>query len=62
MLSIHLIPKSPRLIILANRPQTTRMSSSKEPTAQEATELFETLEHKFPSKTLGAERWYLVAV
>lgn len=38
------------------------MSSSKEPTAQEATELFETLEHKFPSKTLGAEKWYLVAI
>ncbi|KAM0794799.1 hypothetical protein BDR22DRAFT_883316 [Usnea florida] len=38
------------------------MSSLKEPTAQEATELFATLEHKFPSKTLGAERWYLVAI
>ena len=60
LLSINPIPKSPHLL-LANR-LTTRMSSSKEPTAQEATELFETLEHKFPSQTLGAEKWYLVAV
>ena len=60
VLSTNPILKSPRLLP-ANRP-TTRMSASKEPTAQEATELFEALEHKFPSKTLGAERWYLVAV
>ena len=38
------------------------MSSSEEPTAGEARILFEKLEQKFPSKTLGAERWYLVAV
>ena len=38
------------------------MSSSKEPTAEEATALFEKLEQKFPSKTLSEERWYLVAV
>ena len=40
----------------------TRMSSFKEPTAGEAKILFEKLEKKFPSKTLGAGKWYLVAV
>ena len=38
------------------------MGSSEEPTAEEAKVLFEKLEQKFPSKTLGGERWYLVAV
>lgn len=38
------------------------MSSSEEPTAEGAKVLFEQLEQKFPSKTLGRERWYLVAV
>ncbi|CAD6589587.1 MAG: hypothetical protein ASARMPRED_004135 [Alectoria sarmentosa] len=38
------------------------MSSSEEPTAEEAKVLFEKLEQNFPSKTLGAERWYLVAI
>ena len=38
------------------------MSSSEEPTAEEAKELFSMLEQTFPFKTLGKERWYLVAV
>ena len=38
------------------------MSSSDEPTAKDAKVLFENIEQKFPSKTLGGERWYLVAV
>ena len=41
---------------------TIRMSSSEEPTAEEAKNLFGRLEQKFPVKTLGKERWYLVAV
>lgn len=38
------------------------MSSSEESTAEKAKTLFEKLEQKFPSKTLGGERWYLVAI
>ncbi|CAF9943570.1 MAG: hypothetical protein ALECFALPRED_000704 [Alectoria fallacina] len=38
------------------------MSSSEEPTVEEAKSLFEKLAQKFPSKTLGVERWYLVAI
>lgn len=33
-----------------------------ERTSEEAKELFEKLEARFPTKTLGPERWYLVAV
>ena len=38
------------------------MSDLEEPTAEEAKEFFGRLEQKFPVKTLGKERWYLVAV
>lgn len=38
------------------------MTPSEEPTAEQAKVLFEKLEQKFPSKTLGEDRWYLVAV
>ena len=38
------------------------MSDSAGPTAEEATALFQSLEQKFPSKTLGEDRWYIVAV
>ena len=53
-------PGTPRLIPINYR--TIRMSSSEEPTAEDAKVLFEKLEQKFPKKTLGGERWYLVAV
>lgn len=33
-----------------------------DPTAEQAIELFKALEAKFPSATLGNDRWYLVAV
>ena len=48
--------------VLLKKYYTTIMSSFEEPTAGEAKKLFEKLKQKFPSKTLGAERWYLVAV
>lgn len=51
--------RSPCLTLINH---TVRMSSSEEPTAEGAKVLFEKLEQKFPSKTLGRERWYLVAV
>lgn len=61
LLSIRPRPsRTPRLAL--KKHHTTTMSSSEEPTADEAKDLFEKLEQKFPSKTLGAERWYLVAV
>ena len=52
--------KIPRLAFI--KYHTTTMSSSEEPTADKAKVLLERLEHKFPSKTLGTDRWYLVAV
>jgi hypothetical protein len=33
-----------------------------DPTPEEAIRLFEAIEEKFPSKTLGEDKWYLVAV
>ena len=51
--------RTPRLTLINH---TYRMSSSEEPTAQGARALFEEIERKFPSKTLGRDRWYLVAV
>ncbi|KAL9069027.1 MAG: hypothetical protein Q9161_005785 [Pseudevernia consocians] len=38
------------------------MKSTEEPTAEDAKVLFEKLEQTFPYKTLGEERWYLVAI
>ena len=38
------------------------MSSSEEPTVEGARVLFEKVEQKFPSQTLGKERWYLITV
>ncbi len=38
------------------------MVAMSEPTAERATVLFEELEKKFPSQTLGQDRWYLIAV
>lgn len=38
------------------------MVAMSEPTAEGATVLFEELEKKFPSQTLGQDRWYLIAV
>lgn len=58
--SISLDSRTSRLTLIHHR--TTRMSSSEEPTAEDAKVLFEKIEQKFPSKTLGGERWYLVAV
>lgn len=51
--------RSPCLTLINH---TVRMSSSEEPTTEGARVLFQKLEQKFPSKTLGRERWYLVAV
>ena len=39
-----------------------KMSTLSDPTAEEAVTLFENLEGKFPTKKLGTERWYLLAV
>lgn len=33
-----------------------------ERTAEDAVELFKSLEDRFPSKTVGGDRWYLIAV
>lgn len=60
VLSIRPSPRSQRLTLTNHH--TIRMSSSEEPTAEEAKALFKKIEQKFPSKTLGRERWYLVAV
>ena len=49
----------PRFILINH---TIRMSSSEEPTVESARILFEKIEQKFPSQTLGKERWYLVTV
>jgi hypothetical protein len=38
------------------------MSTIHEPTAEEAVALFEAIEKKFPHKTLGEDKWYIVAV
>jgi hypothetical protein len=38
------------------------MTTFREPTAEDATVLFEELEKKFPHETLGNDKWYLVAV
>ncbi|KAK0507110.1 hypothetical protein JMJ35_010568 [Cladonia borealis] len=38
------------------------MDVSSEPTAEKAITLFQELERKFPTKTLGEDRWYLIAV
>ena len=60
VLSARPVPRSSRLTLV--KYHTTGMSSSEEPTVEEAKSLFEKLAQKFPSKTLGVERWYLVAV
>ena len=41
---------------------STTMISTSEPTTAQAMTLFKDLEAKFPSKNLGEERWYLLAV
>lgn len=40
----------------------SKMTEYHEPTVAEATALFRSIEEKFPSKTLGEDKWYLVAV
>ena len=42
--------------------KTSTMSTHLEPTAEEAIILFQELEKKFPTATLGENRWYLIAV
>lgn len=59
-LSINSVSRTSHLTLIHDR--TIRMSSLEEPTAEDAKLLFEKIEQKFPSKTLGGERWYLVAV
>lgn len=34
----------------------------RDPTEEEALELFKVIEDKFPSKTLGNDKWYIVVV
>lgn len=60
VLPIRLGPRGPRLTVIQHN--TVRMISSEGPTAKEAQSLFGKLEQTFPSKILGEERWYLVAV
>lgn len=38
------------------------MSTYKDPTPEEAIALFKEIEAKFPHKTLGDDKWYLVVV
>ena len=38
------------------------MATIHEPTADEAVALFHAIEEKFPHKTVGKDKWYLVAV
>ena len=38
------------------------MSSYSEPTADQAVDLFQAIEKKFPHASLGEDKWYLVAV
>jgi len=38
------------------------ISSPPTPTAEQATALFQALEERFPHKTLGDDKWYLVAI
>lgn len=45
-----------------NNKTSLKMSGTSEPTAEQATKLFQDLEQKFPSKSLGEDRWYLIAV
>ena len=47
---------------VSHRSTMSTFSDLSEPTARQATALFESLEQKFPSKTLGEDRWYLIAV
>lgn len=60
VLSVRPSPRFPRLGFKNHH--TITMNSSDEPTVDEAKVLFERLEQKFPSKTLGIDRWYLVVV
>lgn len=46
----------------AHRRLVPNMTDTSEPTSEQATALFEELEQGFPSKSLGEDRWYLVAV
>ena len=59
-LSIRPSPGTSHLTLVNHR--TIRMKSTEEPTAEDAKVLFAKLEQTFPYKTLGEERWYLVAV
>ena len=38
------------------------MAEQQEPTKEDAVALFEAIETKFPSGTLGDDKWYLVTV
>jgi hypothetical protein len=41
---------------------TNEIPIPRDPTSAEALALFSTLEKKFPSKTLGSDKWYILAV
>ena len=36
--------------------------NTKEPTAEDANKLFEAIEDKFPSATVGGDKWYIATV
>jgi hypothetical protein len=43
-------------------PQSSTMAIYQEPTSEDAIALFKEIEQIFPHKTLGDDKWYLVAV
>ena len=56
---------SPHHILPHNTPipqYLSTMTEPTEPTAENAITLFQSLEQKFPTNTLGPDRWYLIAV
>ena len=47
---------------ITSREPSPKMKTSSEPTAEQLVNLLKALEEKFPTKTLGEDRWYLIAV
>lgn len=41
---------------------TQQLPVPRDPTEEEALTLFKALEEKFPSKTLGEDKWYVLTV
>jgi hypothetical protein len=57
-------PKPPRPCgaEMASSQPLPRNTPASRPTTEDAIHLFEAIQATFPSETLGADRWYLVAV